>query len=127
MCVNRKVTGIDYDGGYAEYMIAPAEALAAIPDELPAEEAGPFMCAGVTVFNALRNSGARPGDVVAVQGSAASDILACNTLAEWDSKQWRWDVAKIKNRSRKNSARTITSIRMLSIRSLNCRSSVARE
>ena len=68
VCVNRKVTGIDYDGGYAEYVIAPAEALAAIPNELPAEEAGPFMCAGVTVFNALRNSGARPGDVVAVQG-----------------------------------------------------------
>jgi D-arabinose 1-dehydrogenase-like Zn-dependent alcohol dehydrogenase len=68
MCVNRKVTGIDFDGGYAEYMIAPAEALAAIPDELPAEEAGPFMCAGVTVYNALRNSGARAGDVVAVQG-----------------------------------------------------------
>src|SRR5206468_889300 len=68
MCINRKVTGIDFDGGYAEYMIAPAAALAAIPDELPAEEAGPFMCAGVTVFNALRNSGARPGDVVAVQG-----------------------------------------------------------
>ena len=52
----RKVTGIDYDGGYAEYVIAPAEALAAIPNDLPAEEAGPFMCAGVTVFNALRNS-----------------------------------------------------------------------
>jgi len=68
MCVNRKVTGIDHDGGYAEYVIAAAEALAAIPDELPAEEAGPFVCAGVTVFNALRNSGARPGDVVAVQG-----------------------------------------------------------
>jgi D-arabinose 1-dehydrogenase-like Zn-dependent alcohol dehydrogenase len=68
MCVNRKVTGIDFDGGYAEYMIAPAAALAAIPDELPAEEAGPFMCAGVTVYNALRNSGAIPGDVVAVQG-----------------------------------------------------------
>src|SRR5881398_1696083 len=68
MCVNRKVTGIDFDGGYAEYMIAPAEALAAIPDSLPAEEAGPFMCAGVTVYNALRNSGARGGDVVAVHG-----------------------------------------------------------
>jgi D-arabinose 1-dehydrogenase-like Zn-dependent alcohol dehydrogenase len=68
MCINRKVTGIDFDGGYAEYMIAPAAALAAIPNELPAEEAGPFMCAGVTVYNALRNSGARPGDVVAVQG-----------------------------------------------------------
>jgi D-arabinose 1-dehydrogenase-like Zn-dependent alcohol dehydrogenase len=68
MCVSRKVTGIDFDGGYAEYMIAPAAALAAIPDELPADEAGPFMCAGVTVYNALRNSGARPGDVVAIQG-----------------------------------------------------------
>jgi D-arabinose 1-dehydrogenase-like Zn-dependent alcohol dehydrogenase len=68
MCANRKVTGIDFDGGYAEYMIAPAEALALIPEKLPAEEAGPFMCAGVTVFNALRNSGAKAGDVVAVQG-----------------------------------------------------------
>jgi len=68
MCTNRKVTGIDFDGGYAEYMIAPAEALAVIPGEVPAEEAGPFMCAGVTVFNALRSSGARAGDVVAVQG-----------------------------------------------------------
>jgi D-arabinose 1-dehydrogenase-like Zn-dependent alcohol dehydrogenase len=68
MCVNRKVTGIDFDGGYAEYMIAPAAVLAAIPDELPAEEAGPFMCAGVTVYNALRNSGARGGDLVAVHG-----------------------------------------------------------
>jgi D-arabinose 1-dehydrogenase-like Zn-dependent alcohol dehydrogenase len=68
MCTNRRITGVDSDGGYAEFMIAREEALAAIPDELPAEEAGPFMCAGVTVFNALRNSGARGGDVVAVHG-----------------------------------------------------------
>ena len=68
MCVKRKVTGIDFDGGYATHLIVPAAALAAIPDDLPAEEAGPFMCAGVTVFNALRNSGARAGDVVAVHG-----------------------------------------------------------
>lgn len=68
MCANRKITGIDFDGGYAEHLIAPAAALAAIPAELPAEEAGPFMCAGVTVFNALRNSGARAGDLVAVHG-----------------------------------------------------------
>jgi len=68
MCVNRKITGIDFDGGYAEYVVAPAVALAALPDELPAEQAGPFMCAGVTVFNALRNSGARVGDLVAVHG-----------------------------------------------------------
>jgi D-arabinose 1-dehydrogenase-like Zn-dependent alcohol dehydrogenase len=68
MCVNRKVTGIDFDGGYATHVIVPAAALAAIPGDLPAEEAGPFMCAGVTVFNALRNSGARAGEVVAVHG-----------------------------------------------------------
>jgi len=68
MCVNRKVTGIDFDGGYAGHVIVPGAALAAIPDDLPAEEAGPFMCAGVTVFNALRNSGARAREVVAVHG-----------------------------------------------------------
>ena len=68
MCVNRKVTGFDSDGGYAEYMIGRAEALAAIPDELPAEEAGPFMCAGVTVYNALRHAGACPVEVVAIHG-----------------------------------------------------------
>jgi D-arabinose 1-dehydrogenase-like Zn-dependent alcohol dehydrogenase len=60
--------GISYDGGYADYMIAPATALARIPDGLPAVEAAPLMCAGVTTFNALRNSGARPGDLVAVLG-----------------------------------------------------------
>jgi D-arabinose 1-dehydrogenase-like Zn-dependent alcohol dehydrogenase len=68
MCVNRKVTGVDFDGGYAEYLVIPAAALAALPEDLAAEEAGPFMCAGVTVYNALRHSGARSGDVVAVQG-----------------------------------------------------------
>jgi D-arabinose 1-dehydrogenase-like Zn-dependent alcohol dehydrogenase len=63
-----KVTGISFDGGYAEYVVAPAIALAAVPDELPAVEAAPLMCAGITTYNALRNSGARPGDVVAVLG-----------------------------------------------------------
>ena len=63
-----QVPGISYDGGYADYMIAPAEALALIPDELSAVEAGPLMCAGITTFNALRHSGARPGDLVAVLG-----------------------------------------------------------
>jgi D-arabinose 1-dehydrogenase-like Zn-dependent alcohol dehydrogenase len=62
------VTGITRDGGYGEYMIAPVTALALVPDELSAVEAAPLMCAGLTTFNALRNSGARPGDLVAVQG-----------------------------------------------------------
>src|SRR5436190_3531730 len=63
-----QIPGITYDGGYADYMIAPAGALAQIPEALSAVEAGPLMCAGITTFNALRNSGARPGDVVAVVG-----------------------------------------------------------
>jgi D-arabinose 1-dehydrogenase-like Zn-dependent alcohol dehydrogenase len=67
-CQNAKITGISYDGGYAEYIVVPAEAVAAIPDDLPAAEAAPLLCAGITVFNALRNSGARAGDLVAVQG-----------------------------------------------------------
>jgi D-arabinose 1-dehydrogenase-like Zn-dependent alcohol dehydrogenase len=62
------VTGITQDGGYAEYMVAPAEALARVPDELSAAEAAPLMCAGVTTFNCLRNSGARPGELVAILG-----------------------------------------------------------
>ena len=61
-------TGISFDGGYAEYMVAPAKALAQVPDELSAIDGAPLMCAGVTTFNALRNSGARGGDVVAVLG-----------------------------------------------------------
>ncbi len=67
-CKNEKITAISHDGGYQEYMVTPAEAIAAIPDELPAAEAAPLLCAGITVFNALRNSGARAGDLVAVQG-----------------------------------------------------------
>ena len=66
--ISFKVTGISYDGGYAESMIAPAGALALIPDGISAAEAAPLMCAGVTTFNALRNSGARPGDLVAILG-----------------------------------------------------------
>ncbi len=67
-CVRGQVTGISFDGGYGEYMIAPASAVALMPADLSAVEAAPLMCAGLTTFNALRNSGARPGDVVAVHG-----------------------------------------------------------
>jgi D-arabinose 1-dehydrogenase-like Zn-dependent alcohol dehydrogenase len=62
------ITGVTYDGGYAEYLVAPSTALALVPKELSPVDAGPLMCAGVTTFNALRNSGARPGDTVAVLG-----------------------------------------------------------
>jgi D-arabinose 1-dehydrogenase-like Zn-dependent alcohol dehydrogenase len=67
-CVTGQVTGISFDGGYGEYLVAPASAVARMPADLPPIDAAPLMCAGITTFNALRNSGARPGDVVAVLG-----------------------------------------------------------
>jgi D-arabinose 1-dehydrogenase-like Zn-dependent alcohol dehydrogenase len=68
LCKFEKITGISFDGGYAEYVIAPAEAVAAIPEGLKAEEAAPLLCAGITTFNSLRHSGATSGQTVAVQG-----------------------------------------------------------
>jgi len=67
-CQNMKIPGISYDGGYQQYMVAPVEALAAIPESLSNVEAAPLLCAGITTYNALRHSGAMPGDLVAVQG-----------------------------------------------------------
>jgi D-arabinose 1-dehydrogenase-like Zn-dependent alcohol dehydrogenase len=67
-CRNLKIPGISYDGGYQQYMVAPIEALVAIPDSLSDTEAAPLLCAGITTYNALRHSGAMPGDLVAVQG-----------------------------------------------------------
>ena len=67
-CRNLKISGVSYDGGYQQYMVAPVEALAAVPDSLSDVEAAPLLCAGVTTFNALRHSGALPSDLVAVQG-----------------------------------------------------------
>jgi D-arabinose 1-dehydrogenase-like Zn-dependent alcohol dehydrogenase len=67
-CKFEKITGIHFDGGYAEFVIVGAEAVASMPDDLAADDAAPLLCAGITVFNALRNVGARAGDTVAVQG-----------------------------------------------------------
>src|SRR5579862_2382385 len=67
-CANGLVCGVSYDGGYQEYMVAPVEALARMPESLDPAEAAPLMCAGITTFNALRHSGAMPGDLVAIQG-----------------------------------------------------------
>src|SRR5262249_47320713 len=67
-CVTGQVTGISFDGGYADFMVAPASAVALIPDDLPPADAAPLLCAGITTFNALRHSGAGPGEVVAIHG-----------------------------------------------------------
>ena len=76
------ITGLTYDGGYADYMIAPAVTLARIPQELSAVESAPLMCAGITTFNALRNSGARPGDLVAVLGMGGLGHLGIQFAAK---------------------------------------------
>src|SRR5207247_6683353 len=79
-------TGISFDGGYAEYMVAPAEALARVPDGLSALDGAPLMCAGVTTFNALRNSGVRGGDVVAVLGIGGLGHLGVQFAAKMGFK-----------------------------------------
>jgi D-arabinose 1-dehydrogenase-like Zn-dependent alcohol dehydrogenase len=80
-CVSGQVPGISYDGGYAEYMIAPFEALVAVPESLSSAEAAPLLCAGITTFNALRHSGARAGDLVAVLGMGGLGHLAVQYAA----------------------------------------------
>jgi D-arabinose 1-dehydrogenase-like Zn-dependent alcohol dehydrogenase len=88
-CSTGKIPGISYDGGYAQYMIAPFEALASIPEELSSADAAPLLCAGITTFNSLRNSGVRSGDLVAVLGIGGlghlgvqfSAKMGCHTVA----------------------------------------------
>ena len=84
--VSLLTTGISFDGGYAEYMVAPSIALASVPDDLSAVENAPLMCAGVTTFNALRNSGARPGDLVAVLGIGGLGHLGVQFAAKMGFK-----------------------------------------
>jgi D-arabinose 1-dehydrogenase-like Zn-dependent alcohol dehydrogenase len=85
-CQLRQITGITYDGGYADYMVAHQSALALLPDELSAIEAGPLVCAGVTTFNSLRNSGAQPGEVVAVLGLGGLGHLGVQFAAKMGFK-----------------------------------------
>src|SRR6266481_516378 len=82
-CRFLQIPGISYDGGYAEYMIAPVEAITRIPDGLRAEEAAPIMCAGITTFNALRHSGAKPCDLVAIQGIGGLGHLGIQFAAKF--------------------------------------------
>jgi D-arabinose 1-dehydrogenase-like Zn-dependent alcohol dehydrogenase len=81
-CETQQVTGISFDGGYGEYMVAPVSAVAQFPNGLSPADAAPLLCAGVTTFNALRNSGARPGDVVAVLGVGGLGHLAVQYAAK---------------------------------------------
>jgi threonine dehydrogenase-like Zn-dependent dehydrogenase len=82
LCENQPISGINYDGGYADYVIAPANAIAFMPDELNDTDAAPLLCAGITTFNALRNSGARTGDTVAIVGLGGLGHLAVQYAAK---------------------------------------------
>src|SRR5215207_5393754 len=85
-CQNRKIPGISYDGGYQQFMTAPVEALVTIPESLIDAEAAPLLCAGNTTFNALRRSGALPGDLVAVQGIGGLGHLAIQFASKFGYK-----------------------------------------
>ena len=113
-CQNLKVPGISYDGGYQQYMVAPVEALVAVPESLSDVEAAPLLCAGITTFNALRHSGALPGDLVAVQG-----IGGLGHLGIQFANKFGYKVAAIGRGSRKRGARKET-------RSEHCTSTAQR-
>ena len=81
-CENGQIPGMTYDGGYADYMIAPAIAVASVPDDLASAEAAPLLCAGITTFNSLRHSAAKPGDLVAVLGVGGLGHLAVQFAAK---------------------------------------------
>jgi D-arabinose 1-dehydrogenase-like Zn-dependent alcohol dehydrogenase len=82
VCENGLVSGIQFDGGYADYVIAPANAIALIPDDLSDVDAAPLLCAGITTYNALRNSGARTGDTVVILGIGGLGHLAIQYAAK---------------------------------------------
>ncbi len=91
------VTGITSDGGYADYLIARSEAVARVPEELTPVEAAPLMCAGLTTYNSLRNSGAKPGEVVAILGlGGLGASWVCSTPRRWVTGRWRSHAGRIR-------------------------------
>jgi D-arabinose 1-dehydrogenase-like Zn-dependent alcohol dehydrogenase len=117
-----QVPGISYDGGYAEYLIAPAGALALIPEGLSAIDAGPLMCAGVTTFNALRNSGARPGETVAVLGVGGLGHLA----VQFASKMGFKTVAIARGRDKEPLARELGAWHYIDSQALDAAAELAK-
>lgn len=105
-CVNLAIPGIAYDGGYAQYVVAPAVALARIPDELTAVEAAPLMCAGITTFNSLRHSAARAGDLVAILGVGGLGHLA----VQYASKMGFRTVAVARGRDKESFVRSLGAV-----------------
>src|SRR2546430_12729577 len=113
--VSLLTTGISFDGGYAEYMLAPAEALASVPEDLCSVDSAPLMCAGITTFNALRNSGARGGDVVAVLGIGGLGHLGVQFAAKMGFKT----VAIARGKDREPLAKKLGAIHYIDSREKN--------
>src|ERR1051325_2177178 len=114
-CETHQVTGISFDGGYGEYMIAPVSAVARFPDELSPVDAAPLLCAGITTFNALRNSSARPGDVVAVLGLGGLGHLGVQYAAKMGFKT----VAIARGKDKEPLARQLGAARYIDSQSQN--------
>jgi len=115
-CRNLQVTGFHFDGGYGQYMIARSDTLAAIPDALSPAEAAPILCAGITTFNSLRHSGAKPGDLVAVQGIGGLGHLGIQFASGWASRRSRSAGARTRRLWPRSSAPTSISIPPRSMR-----------
>jgi D-arabinose 1-dehydrogenase-like Zn-dependent alcohol dehydrogenase len=109
LCENAQISGITFDGGYADYVIAPANALALVPDDLSDVDAAPLMCAGVTTYNSLRHSGAKPGDLVAILGIGGLGHLGCSTRQRAATARWPLRAERTRLRWRSSWARTSTS------------------
>jgi D-arabinose 1-dehydrogenase-like Zn-dependent alcohol dehydrogenase len=125
-CIRQQIPGISYDGGYAEYMIAPFEALAAVPEELSSQDAAPLLCAGITTFNSLRHTSARAGDLVAVLGIGGLGHLAVQSQRRWAFAPWPSRVARTRGPWPGSSARTPTSTAPCRMSPRNSPASVAR-
>ena len=121
-CKYAQVPGISYEGGYADYMIAPTEALAMIPKELSAIEAAPLMCAGITTYNALRNSGARVGDVVAILGIGGLGHLGIQFAAKMGFKT----IAIARGKDKEEMARKLGAIHYIDSQSQNAAEELAK-
>jgi D-arabinose 1-dehydrogenase-like Zn-dependent alcohol dehydrogenase len=121
-CKYAQITGFTYDGGYADYMIASSRALALIPDQLSAAEAAPLMCAGVTTFNALRNSGARAGDAVAILGIGGLGHLAIQFAAKMGFKT----IAIARGKDKEEMARKLGAIHYVDSQSHNAAEELAK-
>ncbi len=121
-CQFLQIPGFTYDGGYGEYMVAPTEALAAIPDELSDDEAGPILCAGITTFNSLRHAGALPGDVVAVLGLGGLGHFAVQFASKFGFRT----VAVSRGRDKAELARRLGADRYLDTETENAAGELAR-